>query len=397
MVPRRAVAWFLGCAVICLLAFAALAPSGRRGSADVGTGGATEGRPETTANAGGTTSSTAPRSATTAAPTTTTTEAPATGPADPADPDLGNGETVTIAFGGDVHFEGIVRQGLDAQGRDLLTAIAPVLSGSDLAVVNLETAITERGVAATKAYTFRAPGRALDALVAAGVDVASMANNHGLDYGPDGLTDSLAAETAQGLPLIGIGANATQAYEPQTFDVRGQRIAVIAATQVLDDALIGRWTATDTQAGVASAKEVGRLVGAVVAARAEADTVVVFLHWGTEKQTCPQDRQTTLARQLVDAGADIVIGGHAHRLQGAGRLGSAFVGYGLGNFVFYTQGGPGAETGVVTVSVTGRRIDGYTFTPARLRSGLPVPLGGDEATAATAAWQALRGCTDLTE
>ncbi len=379
--------------MVAVLAFAALAPTEEGGSADVGGPANAADDTNTTSTASDPTS---PAPASTAAPSTTTIAMPA-GPADPDDPDLGNGETVTIAFGGDVHFEGIVRQGLDRQGNNLLGAIAPVLASADLAVVNLETAITERGVAATKAYTFRAPARALDSLLAAGVDVASMANNHGVDYGTDGLADSLAAEATQGLPLIGIGVDATTAYAPQTFDVRGQRISVIAATQVLDDALIGSWTATDTHAGVASAKEVERLLAAVRAARADADTVVVFLHWGTEKQTCPQDRQTGLARQLVDAGADIVIGGHAHRLQGAGRLGSAFVGYGLGNFVFYTQGGPGAETGVVTVSVTGRRIDGYTFAPARLRGGVPVPLTGDEATAATAAWQALRACTDLTE
>ena len=96
--------------------------------------------------------------------------------------------------------------------------------------------------------------------------------------------------------------------------IKGQRIAVIGATQVLDDNLITAWTATDTQAGLASAKEVPRLVAAVQAARATNDTVVVFLHWGVEKQTCPSASQQELARTLVDAGADIVVGGHAHRL-----------------------------------------------------------------------------------
>lgn len=326
------------------------------------------------------------------APVRTTTLAPTTTTRSP----LGSGEAVTIAFGGDAHFEGIVRDQLDNRGNAMLDAIAPVLGGADVTVVNLETAITEVGDPVPKAYNFRAPARALGALKAAGVDIVSMANNHGLDYGDQGLADSLAAEQSQGLPIIGIGNDAAGAYAPHTVVVRGQRIAFIAATQVLDDALISDWTASDDHRGVASAKEVERLTTAVRAVRSSADTVVVFLHWGTEKQTCPQERQTTLARQLADAGADLIVGGHAHRLQGAGRLGDAFVAYGLGNFVWYSDGGAGAETGVLTVTVTGRRVDGYVWAPARIDVGVPVPLAGDEATNAQAEWQALRNCTDLT-
>jgi len=307
----------------------------------------------------------------------------------------GSGAAVTIAFGGDVHFEGLLRPKLAADPAGLLQPIAPLLTSADLAVVNLETAITERGSPATKEYTFRAPANALTALASAGVDVASMANNHGLDFGPDGLEDSLAAEASSRFPLIGIGRDAAEAYEPHRAVVQGQRIAVIAATQVLDEHLISSWTATDMQAGLASAKDVDRLVAAVAEARATSDTVVVFLHWGTEGQTCPSQRQQELARALADAGADVIVGGHAHRLQGAGRLGGAFVAYGLGNFVWYARGGPGAQTGVLTVTVTGRDVDGYEWHPAVIRDGVPHPLDGDAAATARAAWEALRGCTDL--
>ena len=172
-----------------------------------------------------------------------------------------------------------------------------------------------------------------------------MANNHGMDYGPAGLEDSLTAKASSGFPVIGIGHNAAEAYAPFRTEIKGQRIAVIGATQVLDDNLITAWTATDAQGGLASAKDVPRLVAAVQEARATSDTVVVFLHWGVEQQTCPSASQQQLARALVDAGADIVVGSHAHRLQGAGRLDAAFVGYGLGNFAFYTRSGPGTETG----------------------------------------------------
>jgi poly-gamma-glutamate synthesis protein (capsule biosynthesis protein) len=175
----------------------------------------------------------------------------------------------------------------------------------------------------------------------------------------------------------------------------GQRIAVIGATLVLDDNLIDAWTATPTHAGLASAKRTDRLLQEVRAARETADTVVVFLHYGIEGQTCPEPRQTTIAGQLVDAGADIVVGGHSHRLQGAGRMGNALVAYGLGNFLFYARPGPGAESGVLLVTVTGRDIDSYEWVPARIRGGTPQPLDGAEKEAAVAAWHGLRDCTGL--
>ena len=312
-------------------------------------------------------------------------------------PELGSGKPVTFAFAGDVHFESYLRPQLDDDPAAVLADIAPVLSSADLAVVNLETAITEGGTPETKEFTFRAPATAFDALRAGGVDVASMANNHGLDFGHDGLADSLAAAAAADYPVIGVGNDAAQAYAPYRAVVRGQRIAVLAATQVLGASHLATWTATDTNPGVASAKEVDRLVAAVAAARADSDTVVVFLHWGTEGELCPTDRQRSLATTLVDAGADIVVGGHAHRVQSAGRLGGALVGYGLGNFVWYAPPGPSSETGVLLVTATGRSIDGYRWEPARITNGTPAPLeaGSPAAAEAVATWDERRACTGL--
>ena len=135
----------------------------------------------------------------------------------------------------------------------------------------------------------------------------------------------------------------------------------------------------------------------VAAARADSDTVVVFLHWGTEGELCPTDRQRSLATTLVDAGADIVVGGHAHRVQSAGRLGGALVGYGLGNFVWYAPPGPSSETGVLLVTATGRSIDGYRWEPARITNGTPAPLeaGSPAAAEAVATWDERRACTGL--
>jgi poly-gamma-glutamate synthesis protein (capsule biosynthesis protein) len=271
-----------------------------------------------------------------------------------------------------------------------------VLGRADLAVVNLETAVTDGGSAAAKTFTFRTPAAAFAALRGGSVDVASMANNHGMDYGEAGLRDSLAAAKRYRFPVVGIGRNDRQAYAPFRRTVDGQRIAVIGATQVLDDHLISAWTAGPRKPGLASAKDVPRLLRAVREARRTSDTVVVFLHWGVELMGCPSSDQRTLARQLTRAGADVVVGGHAHQQQGTGRMRGALVSYGLGNFVWYGTSELSTRTGVLLVTVTGRRVDRYRWLPARIVDGVPRPLAGADARRAVSSWQALRGCTGLT-
>jgi poly-gamma-glutamate capsule biosynthesis protein CapA/YwtB (metallophosphatase superfamily) len=308
---------------------------------------------------------------------------------------LGSGKAVELAFAGDVHFESPISAELAANPRGVLHSIRPVLSDADLTIVNLETAITTRGSAAAKTYVFRAPPAAFSALAAGGVDAASMANNHGMDYGETGLRDSIAAARKARFPVIGIGLNEEQAYEPYRATIKGQRIAVLAATQVIDDHLISAWSADPNAPGLASAKDVPRLLQAVRETRKTADTLVVFLHWGVELESCPTTDQRTLARQLVAAGADIVVGAHAHRLLGTGRMKRALVSYGLGNFVWYSSRPETTATGVLVVTATGRRIDEYRFAPARIVSGTPRPLSGSPRRDALASWHGLRGCTGL--
>src|SRR5262249_45576188 len=134
----------------------------------------------------------------------------------------------------------------------VLDAITPVLSDADLTMVNLETAITDAGEpVAGKNYHFRSPAASFDALKAAGVDVVNMPNNHALDYGPSGLQDTLRAIAAAKLPVTGIGANVTEAYRPFRTTIKGQRVAIVSATDWLEPALVDAWSATETQPGLA--------------------------------------------------------------------------------------------------------------------------------------------------
>ncbi len=122
-----------------------------------------------------------------------------------------SGTPITLAFAGDVHFEGGSRAALSGG----LSAITPALSRADLTTVNLETAVTARGDRETsKAYTFRAPTSAFATLKNAGVDVVTMANNHALDYGQVGLADSLAASREAALPVVGAGVDEAPLSHP---------------------------------------------------------------------------------------------------------------------------------------------------------------------------------------
>lgn len=303
---------------------------------------------------------------------------------------------VTMVFGGDIHFDGPLAARLEADPASIFDGLQPTLREADLAVVNLETAIGGGGRPVAKAFNFRASAAALPALTDAGVDVISMANNHGLDFGTDGLRETLDAIDFLDAPVIGIGRDEAQAYRPFTTTINGQRIAVIAATSVLDANLIASWTATPTQAGLASAKRTDRLLDAVRAAREDADTVVVFLHWGTEKMFCPNGNQRELAPALVFAGADVVVGGHAHRVLGGGFMGNAYVHYGLGNLVFRTSGSDARDTGLLRLTVTGRRIDAAEWLPGRIGTDFtPVLLSGADAERPAAVWHSRRECTGL--
>jgi poly-gamma-glutamate synthesis protein (capsule biosynthesis protein) len=329
-----------------------------------------------------TSSTSASTSSTIATTTTTATPKPRPKP----------NHSVTLAFGGDVHFEGPLRGKLAANPLTVFAPIAPVLRKADIAMVNLETAITQRGTPQPKVYTFRAPPSALDALAAAGIDVATEANNHGIDYGPIGLADTLMARAqSRHVRIVGIGVNAADAYAPFRATINGDRVAIIGASQFIDDPFRATWPATDSTPGIAWALDVNRLVRAVFMARATSDTVIVYLHWGLEGTHCPTELQHEIANTLVNAGADVVIGSHSHQLEGAGMLGHALVDYGLGNFAFYA----GTTSGVLTVTMTGRHVDNYGWVPAAIIGGVPTPLQGSAVTQAVAAWQSLRNCTGL--
>ena len=276
---------------------------------------------------------------------------------------------ITLAFAGDVNFAGRTARLL----KDPATAfgsIAPLLKSADFTALNLETTVTSRGRPQPKTYHFRTTPLAFTALRGAGVDLVTMANNHVLDYGQTGLADTLAAAKAARFPYVGIGASAAAAWAPYVTTINGTRIAVVGVSQVAE--LASSWVATGTRPGEANAINLHRTLAAVRAAKRLAKTVIVFMHWGTEGQACPDSNQLSLAPKLAAAGASIIIGAHAHMLQGSGWLGHTFVAYGMGNFLWWEHSYSTA-TGVLELTLHPRAPLTARFIPAVVsRTGQPI-------------------------
>jgi len=317
-------------------------------------------------------------------------------------PDAKSGP-VTLAFAGDVHFQLQVAELIkDQRG---LGPMAHSLATADVAMVNLETAITDRGVPDPKnledawdRYWFRAPATALDFLADAGVDIVSVANNHGADYGRVGLQDTLRAGRTGPLAMVGAGSDRQEAFTPHRVTVRGTELTIFGADASPLESTEDVWRAGRRTPGLADAHEPRprALLAAVRRADREADVVVVYLHWGEELQACPTDGQRTTARALARAGADVVVGSHAHVLLGSGWQGDAYVNYGLGNFVWYHDQQP--ETGVLRLRVEDGKVVSDEWVPAEIGTwGRPQPLSGDDRKAEIADWRGLRGCAGLAD
>jgi poly-gamma-glutamate capsule biosynthesis protein CapA/YwtB (metallophosphatase superfamily) len=191
----------------------------------------------------------------------------------------------------------------------VLDEVAP-----DARVINLETAVTRSaGFAAGKAICYRMSPDNLPALSAAHPDACALANNHVLDFGRAGLTETLGALARAGLPAAGAGRDLTHARQPVTVPVRGGGRAVIFASGAASSGIPPDWAATATRPGVdllpslsgAAAKD---LIARVQAIRQPGDIVVVSLHWGSNWGYGVADDQVRFAHRLIDAGADVIHG-----------------------------------------------------------------------------------------
>jgi poly-gamma-glutamate capsule biosynthesis protein CapA/YwtB (metallophosphatase superfamily) len=244
----------------------------------------------------------------------------------------------------------------------------------DLTVINLECAVSDLGAAVPKAFTFRGDPAALPAMKKAGVEVANMGNNHSYDFGPAALVDTRRNLVQAGIAPVGAGRDGREALSPATFEIEGWRVAVVGFDKVVDpypEAVAG-----PGHPGTAAGHDLDAMVRAVKAASADADLTVVIVHWGVELDTQPRSDDVELAHRFIDAGADVIFGGHSHRLQPMGTYRNRPIFYSLGNFVWPNFSAAGATTAVAEVKVTSSGKFVGRLIPAYIESaGHPVLRG----------------------
>lgn len=293
-----------------------------------------------------------------------TDEAPPTAP-DPDPPPEPQSRAWRLFAVGDVKLDRTEERGVDP-----FAHVHPPLSAAHVAIVNAEMTIATGGQPAEKEFVFRAPPAAASRMAAAGIDVASLANNHALDYGVDALLESVVHLRAAGVGAVGAGEDADSAYAPWSAEpVPGVRLAVIGASYVLGSPR----EAAGLGPGLASAYDRRRLLAAVRSAAADHDVVVVTVHWGVEREACPEARQRDLGAALVAAGATVVLGHHPHVLQPIEAGDGTLVAYSLGNFVFDYRTGPAGNTVVLDLEFDGTVLKGHTAHPHTLATGIPRP------------------------
>ena len=262
----------------------------------------------------------------------------------------------------------------DPAGIDPFEGIEPSLASGDVAVVNVEMAISDRGTPIDKMFTFRARPSAAQRIAGAGIDVANLANNHAKDYGADALVDTIASLEDAGVVALGAGVNDVEAFRHRVLVIdESVTVAFVGVSRIVP------WSfpAGPDSPGIASDAAPERVLESVRTASGVADVVIAVVHWGIEMATCPSAAQREFARVLFDAGADAVIGHHPHVLQSIEFVDGKLVAYSLGNFVWHPRWGITGETGVLQLDFVGDRLAGWDFHPHLLdENGAPRPAEG---------------------
>jgi poly-gamma-glutamate synthesis protein (capsule biosynthesis protein) len=279
-------------------------------------------------------------------------------------------EQIVLSFTGDMNFDDrlgtmnyLKANGASAAWSDGLRSL---MADSDILMINNECTFSSRGEPLEgKAYTFRSDPSNVSILQELGVDIAGIANNHVCDYGLDALSDTIATLDEAGIPNVGAGNNIDEAMRPWYFVANGKKIAIVAATQI-ERTYNYTKEATEDSPGVLKTLDPERFTTLIREAKAHSDYVIAFVHWGTEGSNTYEADQVELAEAFAEAGADAVIGGHTHCLQGINYIGDVPVIYSLGNFWFGstpTDGVRKRDTGVAQVIIAEDGGIQFRFVP----------------------------------
>ncbi len=278
---------------------------------------------------------------------------------------------------GDIMLGRTVGQQVLAKGPQVVFAgVQSALDSADVLVGNLECAITDRNLPVQKSFDLKAPPQTAQALSLAGFDVLNQANNHAMDFGSAGLTDTQNTLKQYGIATVGAGADASAAHAPVIITRNGLRMAFLGYVDVPPEKSgfdPRSWTATATSPGVAWG-DPEQIRADVQAAKLQADVVIVLLHSGIEitdviNNISPNQRLD--AQTAIDAGAALVIGAHPHVLQQIEMYHGGLIAYSLGNFVFDQYAGIANASIILRVVLNKSGVQSYDYVPVLINNGLP--------------------------
>jgi poly-gamma-glutamate synthesis protein (capsule biosynthesis protein) len=276
---------------------------------------------------------------------------------------------VTMNFAGDINFDEnwkSVRYA-DRKGINIsecfTNGLLDEMKNVDIMFLNNECTYGNKGTPLPgKAFTFQGKTTRAWNLLALGVDGVSLANNHVYDYGREGLLSTIETLDKIRMPHVGAGKNINEASQTLYYIVNGKKIAITAATQI---ERTYRYTkeATENEPGVLKCQVPDKYVQVIKEAKKKADYVIAFVHWGTEGKVFFEKDQVDLGRIFANAGADVVIGGHTHCLQGMEFYNGVPVFYSMGNFWFDWDVENSKATGMLQIVISEKGRIKYRFIP----------------------------------
>lgn len=273
-----------------------------------------------------------------------------------------NGAEITIA--GDLCFaeDGFVLDHYDTVN-DLEQCISPeileITNQSDIFYLNHEYCISDRGEPLEgKYYTFRANPERMELLKQMGTDIVSLSNNHVFDYGKDALLDTTDLLDKAGIPYVGGGRNIEEAKRPIYFIVNGIKIGFVGASNGEKNKYTPQ--ATEEEPGILRAYDTTEFNQVILEASKECDYLIAYIHWGTEDTNYYNADQERWGREFLSSGADIVIGGHPHVLQGMEYVDGKPIVYSLGDFWFNHET---KYTGVLKLHISQEGLEEMSFVP----------------------------------
>lgn len=249
--------------------------------------------------------------------------------------------TWTLNAIGDIIIGRVVYQKVQQHGVNYpFQKMAAQVKDADLTTADQEAAISDRHtILCNNCMAFASPDRVTDGYTLAGIDAVNLANNHSYNAGTEAFTDTIASLTKRDIKHFGGGNNFTDAHSPLIMNIKGVKVAMLGYNSI-----VGGYSATATTPGMAEISiapwepwnetEVVQMETDIKAAKAQADVVLVYYHWGTEYTHLANEEQRKVAHRALDAGATMIIGSHPHWVQGIEWYHDKLITYSLGNFVF---------------------------------------------------------------